>query len=104
MADPVDVQHTGDPNVQVEVRSVVEHVLANRPGEWRVSMTGSQANERQELKITDGMGRPMHVSKINVARDEHRRFTVIPEELHTRHEPAEEKRLHDVVAAEKICR
>jgi hypothetical protein len=39
-------------NMQAEVRVVVEHVLADRPGDWRVSITGSQANDRWELKIT----------------------------------------------------
>ena len=38
--------------MQAEVRAVVEHVLADRPGNWRVSITGSQANDRWELKIT----------------------------------------------------
>jgi hypothetical protein len=52
MAVLVEIQHTGDPNMQAEVRAVVEHVLADRPGDWRVSITGSQANDRWELKIT----------------------------------------------------
>ncbi len=38
--------------MQAEVRAVVEHVLADRPGDWRVLITGSQANDRWELKIT----------------------------------------------------
>ena len=52
MAVSVEMQHTGDPNMRAEVRAVVEHVLADRPGNWRVSITGSQANDRWELKIT----------------------------------------------------
>ncbi len=52
MAVSVEIQHTGDPNMQAEVRAVVDHVLADRPGNWRVSITGSQANDRWELKIT----------------------------------------------------
>jgi hypothetical protein len=43
MAVSVEMQHTGDPNMQAEVRAVVEHVLVDRPGDWRVSITGSQA-------------------------------------------------------------
>jgi len=52
MAVSVDMQHIGDPNTQAEVRVVVEHVLADRPGDWRVSIMGSRANDRWELKIT----------------------------------------------------
>lgn len=48
----VEMQHTGDPNMKAEVRAVVEHVLSDRPGDWRVLITGSQANDRWELKIT----------------------------------------------------
>lgn len=36
MAVSVEMQHTGDPNMQAEVRAVVEHELADRPGDWRV--------------------------------------------------------------------
>jgi hypothetical protein len=52
MAVSVDMQHTGDPNMRAEVRAVVEHVLADRSGDWRVSIMGSRANDRWELKIT----------------------------------------------------
>jgi catechol 2,3-dioxygenase-like lactoylglutathione lyase family enzyme len=51
MAVSVEMQHTGDPSMQAEVRAVIEHVLADRPGEWRVSMMGSQANDGWEMKI-----------------------------------------------------
>ena len=37
--------------MQSEVRAIIEHVLADRPGDWRVSIMGSQANDRWELKI-----------------------------------------------------
>ena len=56
MAVLVEMQHTGDPNRQAEVRAVIEHVLADRPGDWRVSITGSQANDRWELKIAGPNG------------------------------------------------
>src|SRR6266852_2382942 len=45
------MEHAGDPNMQSEVRAIIEHVLADRPGDWRVSIMGSQANDRWELKI-----------------------------------------------------
>ena len=47
----VEMQNTGDPNLQADVRAVIEHVLADRPGDWRVLIVGSQANDRWEMKI-----------------------------------------------------
>ncbi len=51
MAVSVAMQHTGDPASQREVAAVIEHVLADRPGDWLVSIVGSQANDRWEMKI-----------------------------------------------------
>ena len=51
MAVTVEMQNTGNPNLQADVRAVIEHVLADRPGDWRVSIIGSQANDRWEMKI-----------------------------------------------------
>jgi hypothetical protein len=51
MAVSVEMQHTGDPIQQREVATVIEHVLADRPGDWRVSIVGSQANDRWEMRI-----------------------------------------------------
>ncbi len=47
----VEMEHAGDPNMQSEVRAIIEHVLADRPGDWRVSIIGSRANDRWEMKI-----------------------------------------------------
>jgi hypothetical protein len=52
MAISVEMQHTGDSGLQAEVRAIIEHVLADRPGDWRVSIVGSQANDRWEMNIT----------------------------------------------------
>lgn len=51
MAVSVEMQHTGEPTRQREVAAVIEHVLADRPGDWRVSIVGSQADDRWEMKI-----------------------------------------------------
>ena len=51
MAISVEMQHAGDSGLQAEVRAIIEHVLADRPGDWRVSIVGSQANDRWEMKI-----------------------------------------------------
>ena len=52
----VEIEHTGDRKMQAEVRVVIEHVLADRLGDWRVSIMGSQANDQWELKITGPNG------------------------------------------------
>ncbi len=51
MAVMVEMQNTGDPALQREVVATIEHALADRPGDWRVSIVGSQANDRWEMKI-----------------------------------------------------
>lgn len=56
MAVSVEMQHTGDSSLQAEVRAIIEHVLADRLGDWRVSIVGSQANDRWELKIVGPNG------------------------------------------------
>jgi hypothetical protein len=52
MAVVVEVHNTGcEPGMRVEIAAVIEHALADRPGDWRVSIIGSQANDRWEMKI-----------------------------------------------------
>jgi hypothetical protein len=51
MAVVVEMQNTGDPDVQRDVVAMVEHVLADRPGDWQVSIIGSLGTDRWELKI-----------------------------------------------------
>jgi len=35
---------------------VIEHLLSDRPGDWRVSIIGSQANDRWDMKIVGRNG------------------------------------------------
>src|SRR5207253_7000755 len=51
MAVTVEMQNTGDPGLQREVAATIEHALADRPGDWHVSIVGSQANDQWEMKI-----------------------------------------------------
>jgi hypothetical protein len=51
MAVSVEIHNTGDPEVQREVAAMVEHVLSDRPGNWRVFIVGSQDSDQWELKI-----------------------------------------------------
>src|SRR5229473_1922284 len=46
MAVSVELQHTGRvPVVRSEIGAIIEHALADRPGDWRVSIIGSQVND-----------------------------------------------------------
>jgi hypothetical protein len=47
----VEMHNTGDPSLKGDVVASVEHALADRRGDWRVSIIGSQANDRWEMKI-----------------------------------------------------
>jgi len=51
MGVSVEIHHTGNPDSQSELRVAIEHVMAERKGDWRVSILGSQANDQWELKV-----------------------------------------------------
>jgi hypothetical protein len=52
----VDLQNTGDAGARAETAAAIEHALADRPGEWRVSIVGSRANDNWEMKIQGPRG------------------------------------------------
>ena len=45
------MQNTDDPRARGEIVAVIEHVLSDRPGEWRVSILESRANDNWEMKV-----------------------------------------------------
>jgi len=47
----VEMHNTGNSELQRDIVAMVEHVLADCPGEWRVSILGSQASYQWEMKI-----------------------------------------------------
>jgi hypothetical protein len=52
MAVSVEIHHTGsDPGQRADIAALIEHALADRPGEWKVSIIGSQANDCWEMRI-----------------------------------------------------
>jgi hypothetical protein len=56
MAVSVEMHHTGDLVLRADIVAAIEHVFANRAGDWRVSIVGSQANDRWEMKIAGPSG------------------------------------------------
>ena len=51
MAVSVEMHNTGNPEVQRDTVAIIEHVLSDRPGDWRVMVVGSQDSDQWELKI-----------------------------------------------------
>ncbi len=56
MSVTVEMHNTGDSDMKADVVASIEHALADRPGDWRVTIIGSQANDRWEMKITGPNG------------------------------------------------
>jgi hypothetical protein len=48
----VEIQHIGsDPGQRAEIAAQVEHALADQPGDWKVSLIGSQESDAWEMKV-----------------------------------------------------
>jgi hypothetical protein len=45
------MHNTGNPELQRDIAAMIEHVLSDRPGEWKVSILGSQGDDQWEMKI-----------------------------------------------------
>lgn len=56
MAVTVEMQNTGDSASRPEVIAVIEHVLVDRRGDWRVSIAGSRANDNWVMKVEGPAG------------------------------------------------
>ena len=56
MAVLVEIHHAADAALRTEVVAAIEHVFADKPGDWKVSIVGSQANDRWEMKIAGPKG------------------------------------------------
>jgi len=52
----VEMHNTGDADLQRELAAIIEHIFADRPGDWRVEILGSQGSDRWEMKITGPNG------------------------------------------------
>ena len=52
MGVTVELHNIGDTESQRDMVAMIEHVLADRPGDWRVEIMGSQGSDRWEMKIT----------------------------------------------------
>jgi len=48
----IETQNTGDANLRRDLVARIEHLFADRPGDWRVVIVGSKGSDRWEMKIT----------------------------------------------------
>ena len=51
MPATVEMQNTGDSRRRKEILVVIEHLLSDKPGDWRVFIVGSRANDSWEMKV-----------------------------------------------------
>jgi hypothetical protein len=56
MAVTVEMYNVGDAATSREVVALIEHVLSDKPGAWRVSILGSRANDNWEMKVEGPKG------------------------------------------------
>jgi hypothetical protein len=56
MAVRIEMQNMGDPRARGEIVAIIEHVLSDRAGEWRVSIVGSRADDNWEMKVEGPAG------------------------------------------------
>ncbi len=56
MSIMVEMQNTGDQSARAEVVAMIEHVLCDRDGDWRVSILGSRATADWEMKVEGPKG------------------------------------------------
>ena len=56
MAVTVETHNIGDTATSREIVALIEHVLSDRPGAWRVSIVGSRANDNWEMKVEGPKG------------------------------------------------
>jgi hypothetical protein len=56
MAAIVEMHNIGQIATRSEIVAVVEHVLSDKPGTWRVTIVGSRATDNWEMKVEGPKG------------------------------------------------
>ena len=47
----LELSNAGSAQIRSELQAVIEHVLSDRPGDWRVFIVGSSAKDDWEMKV-----------------------------------------------------
>jgi hypothetical protein len=71
MAVTIEMQNTGDPRARGEILASVEHVLSDAEGEWRVSIVGSRADDKWEMKVEGPRGFERSYTLVGAAGEHH---------------------------------
>jgi hypothetical protein len=56
MSVTVEMHNTADATLRRDLTAMIEHILSDRPGDWRVVILGSQGNDRWEMQIAGPNG------------------------------------------------
>jgi hypothetical protein len=56
MSVTIELQNIGDGPTRSEIAAVVEHVLYERSGLWRVTIMGSRADDKWEMRVEGPKG------------------------------------------------
>lgn len=48
----IEAQNTGEANLKRDLVAKIEHIFADRGGDWRVVIVGSKGNDRWDMEIT----------------------------------------------------
>ena len=67
MAVSIELHNIGDAATGSELQAVVEHVLSDGPGDWRVSIVGSRTNDGWEMKVEGRNGFERSYSLVGTA-------------------------------------
>jgi hypothetical protein len=71
MAVTIEMQNTGNPRARREILASVEHVLSDAEGEWRVSIVGSRADDKWEMKVEGPRGFERSYTLVGAAGEHH---------------------------------
>jgi hypothetical protein len=52
----VEMHNTGDSKGDTEILVVIEHLLSDRPGDWRVFIVGPRADDNWEMRVEGPKG------------------------------------------------
>jgi hypothetical protein len=56
MAVTAELQNLGDARLSKEIAASIEHALSDRRGDWRVTIAGSRASEKWEMRVDGPSG------------------------------------------------
>ena len=56
MGVTIELQNLGDAHLSKEISARIEHALSEKPGQWRICISGSRESENWEMRIEGANG------------------------------------------------